>query len=138
MFKNQVNQFTIVKNKLLMPQEIEIHYLIPSINRIISKKLSALNVSKKDIARLLHAQNSTISQYIHDKRGKKIEFENEIIAYLETRAEIILENNNYLQEVQNILSKFRKDKILCKYHRELSPIINQTCVESKLGCDLNG
>lgn len=121
-----------------MPQEIEIHYLIPSINRIISKKLLDLNISKKDIARLLHAQNSTISQYIHDKRGKKIEFENKIIDYIESRAQIILENNNYLQEVQNILSKFRKDKILCKYHRELSPIINQTCVEGKLGCDLNG
>ena len=127
-----------MKNKLLMPQEIEIHYLIPSINRIIAKKLSNSDIAKKDIAKLMYSQNSTISQYIHDKRGKKIEFDQEIIEYIENKSESILKNNNYLQELQNILSKFRREKILCKYHRELSPIINQSCIEGKLGCDLNG
>ncbi|MEK9788876.1 MAG: transcriptional regulator [Candidatus Woesearchaeota archaeon] len=127
-----------MKNKLLMPQEIEVHYLIPSINRIISKELTNLNIPQKRIAELLHSQNSAISQYINDKRGIKIKFDKEIEDYIKKRSNIILENNNYIFEIQNILSKFRKEKILCKYHRELSPIINLTCSEKNLGCNIHG
>jgi len=121
-----------------MPQEIEVHYLIPSINRIISKELINLNISQKKIAELLHSQNSAISQYINDKRGIKIKFDEEIENYIKKKSSIILENNNYIFEIQNILSKFRKEKILCKYHRELSPIINLTCSEKNLGCNIHG
>ena len=60
--------------QILQPQEIEFHYILPSIRKSLSIHLKRQGLDQKDIAKLLHIRESTVSQYINNKRASKIDF----------------------------------------------------------------
>ena len=67
-----------MKSKMLMPQEVEVFYLIPSIRREIALAMKKSGKMQKEIAKTLCVEESTISQYFSMKRGSEFELDNEI------------------------------------------------------------
>ena len=56
-------------------QEIEVWYILPTIRREIVKGLLDRGLSQNEIAKRLALRKSTISQYVHNKRGKEVNFD---------------------------------------------------------------
>jgi len=54
----------------LLPQEIEVWYLIPVLRKELSVSLKKKGLSQKEIADLLGLTPAAVSQYIKEKRGK--------------------------------------------------------------------
>ena len=54
---------------MILPQEIELWYVIPSIRKALVTELKKYNLKQKDIAPLLGITESAVSQYVRDKRA---------------------------------------------------------------------
>jgi len=103
--------------KQLMPQEIEVWYILPAIRRELVKEMIKLGKKQKDIAVILGITPAAISQYMKQKRAKEVEFTLETMQEISKSAKIIIENKEMLiNETQKILAFAKKDKTLCKVH----------------------
>ena len=60
------------------PCEIVVWYVIPSIQSELAKELLNLGMKQKEISELLDITQPAVSQYISDKRGHGIKFNDEI------------------------------------------------------------
>jgi predicted transcriptional regulator len=94
----------------LLPQEIEVWYIIPAVRKEFAKQLtSKYELSYEKAGKILGISKAAISQYLSDKRANKIKLNNEIKKEITKSAKIIEENPKLaLTEIQKIL-KFMKD-----------------------------
>jgi len=121
--------------RLLYPQEIDVFYIIPSLKRNLAMcmKLNGLNQSR--IAELLQIDKATVSQYISKKRGSTVEFDEDIIKEVGRSAKLIHDKISLLNEVQRLLSFTKKNKMLCKIHKQITgelpctPELEKYCLE---------
>ena len=58
-----------MSNQMLQPQEVEVFYIIPAIRSYIARFMKKQGRSQKEIARLLGVRESTVSQYMTEKRA---------------------------------------------------------------------
>lgn len=107
-----------MKLTLLQPQEIEFHYIIPTVRKYLSICLKEQGLDQKRIAELLHIRESTVSQYIHNKRASKINFNEKVKGAIKESASKIKTQDDLIREVQNIISLIRKDHIICDIHKQ--------------------
>ena len=91
-------------NKLLLPQEIETFYVIPTLRRYLALNLLQQGMSQKTIALILGVQSAAISQYRSTKRGHKVEFDARILDEIKASASRITNHFTYLQETQRLLA----------------------------------
>ncbi len=118
--------------KLLQPQEIEVYYFIPAIRSNLAMEMKKLGKSQKEIADLLQIQESTVSQYMSEKRGV-LEFSKEIIAQIRGSALNIKTRMEALEEIQRILMLLRRNGFLCEIHKKHSDV-PQDCSMEKVCC----
>jgi|TARA_Y100000310_G_scaffold38954_1_gene36512 predicted transcriptional regulator len=104
--------------QLLHPQEIEYHYILPSIRKHISIHLKEQGLDQKKIASLLHIRESTVSQYINNKRANKIDFNPIVKSTIKESASKIKNRNDLIRETQNIIAVIRKCELICDIHRK--------------------
>ncbi|MBI2667534.1 helix-turn-helix domain-containing protein [Candidatus Woesearchaeota archaeon] len=104
--------------QILQPQEIEFHYILPSIRKSLSVHLKEQGLDQKEIARLLHIRESTVSQYINNKRANTIEFNKKIESAVKESSKKIKNQNDLIREVQNIILLIRKEQLICDIHRK--------------------
>tara|TARA_Y100000310_G_scaffold341261_1_gene439863 strand:+ start:1059 stop:1415 length:357 start_codon:yes stop_codon:yes gene_type:complete len=103
----------------LMPQEIEVWYIIPSIRRELAKSLKLKGLSQKEIALTLGITEPAVSQYLHDKRASGIEFDDKLLKLVEGSAKILMEDpGRVVNEIQLILGNVRNSKLMCEIHRK--------------------
>ena len=92
----------------LMPQEIEVWYIIPSIRRELAKSLKGKGLSQKEIALTLGITEPAVSQYLHDKRASGVEFDDKLLELVNKSAEILIQDpRRVVNEIQLILGKVR-------------------------------
>ncbi len=120
-------------SKLLLPQEIETFYVIPSLRRQLALCLKEKGMKQKDIAHLLGIDTAAISQYISNKRGSKIKFEGKVLQEIHTSAEAIKDHYSYLRETQRLLRIIRETNTLCQIHKLFSPVPGN-CEPKEVGC----
>ena len=119
--------------KLMQPQEIEVFYILPAIRHEIAKVLKDLKVPQKEIANLLVVKESTVSQYINNKRANVIEFNDTIKKYIKECTLKIKSGENMVMHTHNILKLIRKENVLCDIHKKYAHIpVN--CSMDKMGC----
>ena len=53
----------------LMPQEIEVRYILPALRKELAIELSK-DMKQKEVANILNITQSALSQYHKEKRGK--------------------------------------------------------------------
>lgn len=120
-------------NKLLLPQEIETFYIIPTLRRYLAVFMAERGVRPKDIAVLLRVNKSAISQYKSAKRGHNLEFPKEIVREIRKSALLIHDTLSYLRETQRLLACIRETKVLCQVHKHISPV-PKSCEPDTVGC----
>ncbi|MBL7206779.1 MAG: transcriptional regulator [Candidatus Aenigmarchaeota archaeon] len=103
--------------KEILPQEIEVWYIIPAIRREFVKSL-VKEMSQKKAAEMLDLTEPAVSQYLKNKRGSEIEFNEKIMEMIEKSVKNIKKGDSVLGEIQEVIKVCRKEKLLCKLHRE--------------------
>ncbi|MBI2663044.1 helix-turn-helix domain-containing protein [Candidatus Woesearchaeota archaeon] len=104
--------------QLLQPQEIEFHYILPSIRKSLSVHLKEQGLDQKGIAKLLCIRESTVSQYVNNKRANKVDFNPKIDSEIKKSSLRIKTKNDLIREVQNIVLLIRKEQLICDIHRK--------------------
>tara|TARA_Y100000310_G_C20124537_1_gene553020 strand:+ start:178 stop:546 length:369 start_codon:yes stop_codon:yes gene_type:complete len=112
----------------LLPQEVEVWYLIPAIRRELAKILVSKGKSQKEISEILNLTESAVSQYLKGKRGGELDFSINEKKIINEYADKILKNPN---EVKKLLFELTKelgisDK-LCDIHRKHDSSVGKNC-----------
>jgi len=122
-----------------MPQELEVWYIIPAVRRELTLVLKGKGLTQKEIAKKLHITEPAVSQYMKNKRAKKVVFCEETKQKINKAAENILKNSskvNLIKQTQNICRNARKNMVLCELHKKLDTTIECggcDCYENILG-----
>jgi hypothetical protein len=115
--------------KQIMPQEIEVWYLIPALRRELARifiKNHGLN--QKKAAEILGITEAAISQYFNSKRGNEIKFSRNEIEKIEKSAEEILRNpKKVMKELYDLCVELRETKVICDLHRNRDKSVPKNC-----------
>lgn len=113
----------------VMPQEVEVWYLIPALRREITKFLMKNHdYNQKDIANVLGMTESAVSQYLSGKRGQGIKFNEKELKLIESASEKIAKNNSEGVEILYKLSKkIMGSKSICDLHKKQDSSIPKNC-----------
>ncbi len=105
---------------MLTPQEIEVWYILPALRREIAMKLKSKNYSQKDIAKLMDITPAAVSQYVHNKRAKKLDINIDQEIINKAVKEIQKNPKKYYEILQETLKKMHK--LVCKIHKEIEEV----------------
>lgn len=119
----------MVKIQKLMPQEMEVWYLLPALRREIAKILiNDYNFTQKKVAGVFGITESAVSQYLKSKRASDLTFSSEDIDGIKKSAKKI--NNdpqNYSKYLYDLSKKLKGTKGMCELHRKHDPSIGHKC-----------
>lgn len=113
----------------LLPQELEVWYLIPAIRRELTKILTSEHeLTQKQVAEVLGLTESAVSQYIKLKRGKELTFKDSEVKIIEQYADkIINDKNNVRKHLFDLSLELRGTTSLCTLHKEHDSSIDKNC-----------
>ncbi len=113
----------------VMPQEIEVWYLIPALRRELARIfIEKYDLSQKKAAEILGITESAISQYFSSKRGSEVKFSKKEMTEIEkTAGEIIKNNKNIVKSIYDLCIKFRENKTICDLHKDQDKTIPKNC-----------
>lgn len=123
------------------PCEIVVWYLIPGIRSVLAKKLFDLGMKQKEISAILDITQPAVSQYLSDKRGNEIGFNDEILDMINRLAHDLkdgkIEKIDIIPRICEICRKSKAEDILCMLHKEkdIVPDGCKACLGSNVGCD---
>ena len=90
--------------KIVMPQELEVWYVLPALRRELAKEMLKLNLKQAEIARRLSTSRAAITQYIKFKRANEIKFDKETLSQIKKCAKLLSKNDGCLiQHMQYVL-----------------------------------
>src|SRR3989344_4073223 len=113
----------------LMPQEVEVWYLIPALRRELSKIfISDFKLSQKQISEVLGITESAVSQYLSSKRGDELKFSKKEIDKIKKFAKKIMADKKHSKEhVYKLCLDLRGTKSLCELHKKQDKNIPKNC-----------
>ncbi len=113
----------------LMPQEIEIWYIIPALRRELAKSMIAnFKLTQKEVSQILGITESAVSQYLKAKRANELKFsEKELEEIRKTTKKIILDKDNCNKYVYELTTRFRGTDNICKLHRKYDKTLSCDC-----------
>lgn len=96
------------------PQEVEVWVILPEIRRLLAKYLKQEGLKQKEVANLLGLTIPAVSQYLHNKRAKKITFDSDVKEIIKESAKnIVSKKTKPKYEIQKILKYVNSNKIIC-------------------------
>ncbi|MBS3175767.1 hypothetical protein J4457_00870 [Candidatus Woesearchaeota archaeon] len=101
-------------HKLVFPQEVEVHYIIPGMRREFAIAMKGMNIEQKKIAKYLVVSEAAVSQYLSDKRATEVQFSDAVKALIASAAERLIKTNNFMEEGSKILNYIKQEKTTCK------------------------
>jgi hypothetical protein len=115
--------------KKVMPQEIEVWYLIPAIRRELARIfIKEYGISQKESANILGVTEAAISQYLSYKRAKELSFSKEELKRIKNVAKKIIKNKDKAMDlIYELCVSFRKAGIICKLHRRHDKEVSKEC-----------
>jgi len=112
---------------MMLPQEIEVWYILPAVRSALCKEL-AISLPQKRIAALLGITEPAVSQYIKGKRGSKIKLSEEVRREIKTTAKKLMESKVHPMEAINYLSKkVLHTNEICKLHIRMEEDVPDGC-----------
>ncbi|MCF2137998.1 MAG: hypothetical protein K9W43_12260 [Candidatus Thorarchaeota archaeon] len=132
------------KRTWMMPQEVEVWYILPAIRRELARAMIEAGRRQKDIARMLGITEPAVSQYKLRKsetarsRGDTIEFPDDIIPYIKKAANNIMEAwdhrtsdaavyEDMTREIIHLIKILRDAGIICEVHRQQAEHVSDDC-----------
>lgn len=119
----------------LLPQEIEVWYIIPAIRREMSKVfVKKYDMTLEKAGSLLGITKAAVSQYLNKKRAGKVKLPEDIRREIENSAGIIVEDEKRaVGEIMRILKLMKEKGCSCGVCRKFNKGIISKC-----GCDTRG
>jgi uncharacterized protein len=116
-----------MKEKL--PPEIEVWELLPAIRKALALSfVHDFKLNQRKTADLLHLTEPAVSQYLSEKRGKTILFNETILNEIHNSAERIKDNKSVLfKEIKRICDLIEVKKIVCTIHKGSNTAIPCDC-----------
>jgi len=113
----------------LIPQEVELWYVYPSLRKEIASIMAEeYFLKQKDIAKKLKVTKAAVSNYLNKKRSKKEIFDNSFKIEIEKSVKRIMDQQSETdKEIQSLFSLIRKNKTLCKIHRMFDDKVPKEC-----------
>ena len=113
----------------IMPQEIEVWYLIPALRKELAKIfIQDFDLSQKKAAEILGITNAAISQYLSSKRGSEIKFSKDEIAKIKKAArEIIGNEKDVMKKIYQLSVSLRGSKAICGIHMSQDKGVEKGC-----------
>lgn len=113
----------------VLPQEIEVWYILPSIRKELAKQLVKTHkLSYEKAGSLLGVSKAAVSQYISNKRANKIVFPGIIKKEIKKSADIITKDGQKaIREIERILTLIKKTKCSCSVCKKYNPGIIKFC-----------
>ena len=106
----------------LLPQEIEVRYIIPSLRKGLSKELQNQGHKQKDIAILLELTPAAVSQYLKDKRGT-LDFNTSVQKEIRLSSKKIIKDPEKLkEEMYKLTDVIKKSGAICQIHRKYDKV----------------
>ncbi|WP_424355013.1 transcriptional regulator [Methanobacterium sp. MBAC-LM] len=123
------------------PCEIVVWYVIPSIRSELAKELLKLGIKQKRISELLDITQPAVSQYVSDKRGHGIKFDDKTQNMIKMLAKDLTEQelgpDRIIQRICEICKNVKAEEIICQLHKEKDKIPTgcTACLGSKSDVD---
>jgi uncharacterized protein len=113
----------------IMPQEIEVWYLIPALRKELARIfIEDYGLSQKKAAEILGITGAAISQYLSRKRGNEIKFSKEETGKIKKKAgEIIKDEKEAMKKIYELSVSLRKSKAICGIHMNQDKNIDKSC-----------
>ena len=117
----------------LLPQEIEVWYIIPAVRKELAKQLTKKHgLSYEKAGAILGVSKAAVSQYLSNKRANKVKLSVEMKKEIAKSGKIVFENPKLaLIEVQRILKLMKEKKCSCdvckKYNKDVLGYCNCEC-----------
>ena len=113
----------------LMPQEIEVWYLIPALRRELAKVLiQEYGMSQKKVSEVFRITESAVSQYMKSKRGKELRFPKKELEEIRKTAERINSGSEEANEqLYRLCVKLRGSEHVCDFHRKQDKSLPKNC-----------
>ncbi|RLI58198.1 MAG: hypothetical protein DRP09_00220 [Candidatus Thorarchaeota archaeon] len=146
-----------LKRTWMMPQEVEVWYVLPAVRREIAKAMKGMEVERvsedgevrthkitqKEIAGMLGVTEPAITQYLLKKKGKRsrgdqVQFPEEMLKVMKKAAETIVgaheagvrDDDMYevmTREINNVIRVLRDEGVMCDIHREFCTHVKDDC-----------
>ncbi|MEX0933090.1 MAG: hypothetical protein WDZ77_03270 [Candidatus Pacearchaeota archaeon] len=115
--------------KKLMPQEVEVWYLIPAIRREFSNIFTKdYNLNQKETAKILGITESAVSQYLKSSRGSKANFSIEDKNKIKISAEKVINGKkDFMKVLYNLCLDLRKSRTICTIHKNQDKSVPKDC-----------
>ena len=113
----------------IMPQEIAVWYVLPSLRREIAKELIKIpGLNQKRAAEILGVTEAAISQYIKSKRASELKFSPHEKKKISQAAKKIATDEKKMRTILYELSKeLMGKKSVCKVHRKHDKSLPKRC-----------
>ena len=110
----------------MLPQEIEVWYLIPAIRKELAIALNDMGLKQKDIANIIQVTPSAISQYIRQKRGSQT-LKAEFRSRMEESAVKLKEGKPLIPIMKKLSEDAWKMGVLCELHKKYDHELPDKC-----------
>ena len=104
------------KKMKLLPQHIELWYIIPAIRREFAIEMSKHRMKSVEIAEILGVTRAAVSQYFSKTRAVEFKFGNKARKEIRESTRKIIDKRNSNAEIQRIINIMREDKSICRFH----------------------
>ena len=113
----------------LMPQEIEVWYVIPAVRRELAKTMvKDLKLSQKEIANAMGLTEAAVSQYLHSKRAKEVKFSKKAMGEIKNSAKKIAKDKGQVIPEMVKLTRIADIKVaMCDMHRKHDTKLPKNC-----------
>jgi predicted transcriptional regulator len=141
----------------MMPQEVEVWYVLPAIRREIAKAMKKMEVDRvsedgtikvhkitqKEIAKMLGVTEPAITQYLLPKkdrrsRGDQVVIPEDMLAVIEKSAETMVESFEsgvserdmyeiMTKQINRIIRTLRDAGVMCDIHRQFCSHVKDDC-----------
>ncbi|MFT4309540.1 MAG: transcriptional regulator [Candidatus Woesearchaeota archaeon] len=110
----------------MLPQEIEVWYLIPAIRKELAISLSRNGIKQKDISAMLGVTPSAVSQYIKQKRGNE-SLREDYKKKIDEAALELIEGKPLIPIMKRLSKEAWQQGILCDMHRKYDKGLPEKC-----------
>jgi len=113
----------------LMPQEIEVWYIIPTLRRELARIfINVHHLSQKDAAALLGVTEAAVSHYVKLKRATEFKLPKEFADQIKKTAEKILaDKENAMKYIYNLTLSLRGSETVCQMHKKQDKTVPHEC-----------
>ncbi len=100
-------------------QELEVWYIIPTIRKELALAMKNQGLKQVEIAKKIGLTKSAVNQYLSNKRGNEIKFNEKVKQEVNSSSKRIITEFDSIREIQHLINLSRQEKIACQIHRNL-------------------